>query len=77
MVERARLESECAVCSRTEGSNPSLSANLENNSFKVVPVGSLATTGCEPRQARKGAAATADSCAEVSLAGAATISEDS
>ena len=26
VVERARLESECTVLSRTEGSNPSLSA---------------------------------------------------
>jgi hypothetical protein len=29
VVERARLESECTVLSRTEGSNPSLSARYE------------------------------------------------
>ena len=30
-VERARLESGCTVYSRTEGSNPSLSARYERN----------------------------------------------
>ena len=33
----------------------------------VACVGPLATKNCEPRQARKGAAVTADSCAEVWL----------
>ncbi len=33
----------------------------------VDRIGPLAMTGCEPRQARKGAAAAADSCAGVWL----------
>jgi len=37
--------------------------------FVVSLVGPLAMIGCEPRQARKGAAVTADSCAGVWLAG--------
>ena len=39
----------------------------------VAPVGPLATTSCEPRQARKGAAAAAKSGAGVWRAGAASI----
>ena len=39
----------------------------------VVLVGPLAMIGCEPRQTRKGAAAAADSCAGVWLAGVATL----
>jgi DNA polymerase-3 subunit gamma/tau len=41
----------------------------------VVFFGSLATIGCEPRQARKGAAAAADVCAEVRLLEATTTSQ--
>ena len=41
---------------------------------EVAPVGLPATICCEPRQARKGAAATTDSGAGERWAGAATIS---
>ena len=40
----------------------------------AAPVGPSATIRCEPRQARKGAAAAADSGAGVWLAGVATYS---
>jgi len=39
----------------------------------VACAGPLATIGCEPRQARKGAAAAADSCAGVWLVQVASI----
>lgn len=39
----------------------------------VVFAGALATTGCEPRQVRKEAAAAANACAEVPLAEIASI----
>ena len=37
VVERARLESECTVLSRTEGSNPSLSANYHCILLRIKP----------------------------------------
>ena len=37
--------------------------------YNSVPIGPLATVGCKPRQARKGAAVAADPCAEVWLVG--------
>ena len=39
----------------------------------VAGISPLATTICEPRQTRKGAAAAKDSCAEVRLMLAATL----
>ncbi len=39
----------------------------------VSLVGPLAMTGCEPRQARKGAAVVTDACAGVWLAGGTSI----
>ena len=78
MVEGARLESVYTVYRRIEGSNPSLSANFPwrrnepPGRFMVGRVGSPATIGCEPRQARKGAAVATDSGAGVRLARSAT-----
>jgi len=45
----------------------------EPGTSRVAPAGPLATTSCEPRQARKGAAAAMDSGAGVWRAGVATI----
>ena len=63
MAEGARLESVCTLI-RTEGSNPSLSAR-----FNGSPIGASATRNCEPRQARKGAAAAVVVGAGMSLVG--------
>jgi hypothetical protein len=79
VVEGARLESVYTVKSRIEGSNPSLSAKFPWRNIKspvcfmVGRVGSSATIGCEPRQARKGAAVATDSGAGVWLARSATL----
>ena len=81
MVEGARLESVYTVISRIEGSNPSLSAKLfwwnigSPVRLMVGRVGPPATISCEPRQARKGAAAATDSGAGVWLARSATLWE--
>ena len=48
--------------------------NAQNCGSEVAPVGLPATTRCEPRQARKGAAAAADSGAGEWWAGVATNS---
>ena len=73
-----------------EGSNPSLSANLSSSAPVVLPptlvdppvsmaarIGPPATTNCEPRQARKGAAAAVDSGAGARPVGVATLSKQS
>ena len=75
-----------------EGSNPSLSASfltrrvlsarlsaflLTRSLAMAARIGPLATTNCEPRQARKGAAAAVASGAGVRLVGAAAISTSS
>ena len=46
-----------------------------NYVFMVACIGPRATQNCEPRQARKGAAAAVDACAVVWLVRAAPISE--
>ncbi len=70
VVEGARLEIVCTLKSRTEGSNPSLSAKID---LWWSCVGPLATRSCEPRQVRKEAAAAMDVCAGVWLARATTL----
>ena len=70
MAEGTPLLREYGFKKPIEGSNPSLSATF---SFMVALAGLPATIPCEPRQARKGAAAAMDSGAGGGLAGVASI----
>ena len=77
-AEGAPLLREYGFKKPIEGSNPSLSARRPSprccggSGFMVALAGPPAAIRCEPRQARKGAAAAADSSAGVWRAGAAT-----